>query len=68
MLSRTDAILILLAALLGLAAAAAFGAYRAVNGDGSALRDFTTNLAWPGVLIFAAVTVTVVFGWKANID
>ncbi len=67
-LSKADVILILSAALLGLAAAAAFGAYRAVNGDDGALRDFAVNIAWPGVLIFAGVAATVWFGWKANLD
>ena len=67
-LSKADAVLVLTAALLGLAAASAFGAYQAVNGDGGALRDFAVNVAWPGVLIFAGVAATIWFGWKANLD
>ena len=67
-LKKADIVLIVAAALLGLAAAAAFGAYRAVNGDDGALRDFAVNVAWPGVLIFAGVAATVWFGWKANLD
>jgi hypothetical protein len=67
-LTRADAVLILSAAILGLAAASAFGAFQAVNGDDGALRDFAVNLVWPGVLIFAGVAATVWFGWKANLD
>ncbi len=67
-LSWADAVLILTAALLGLAAASAFGAYQAVNGDDGALLDFAANVAWPGVLIVAGVAATVWFGWKANLD
>lgn len=66
--SKPDVILVFVAALLGLAAASAFGAYQAVNGDASPLRDFMTNLIWPGALIFAGVAAMVVFGWKANLD
>ena len=67
-LSKANAVLILSAALLGLAAASAFGAYQAVNGDDSALRDFAVNLVWPGGIIFAGVAAVVWFGWKANLD
>lgn len=68
LLTKADAVLVLVAALLGLSAASVFGAYQAVNGDNGALRDFVTNLAWPGALIFAGVAAMVVFGWKANLD
>ena len=51
--SKADAVLVLTAALLGLAAASAFGAYQAVNGDDGALRDFAVNVAWPGVQLRA---------------
>lgn len=67
-LSWADVVLIVAAALLGLAAASAFGAYQAVNGDNSALRDFAVNLVWPGGLIFAGVAAVVWFGWKANLE
>ncbi len=67
-LSRADAVLILTAALLGLAAASAFGAFQAVNGDDSAMRDFAVHLVWPGSLIFVGVAAVVWFGWKANLD
>ena len=68
MLSRANAALAFWAVLLGLGAASAFAAYRAVNGDGSPMRDFAVNLGWPGILILAAVAVIVWFGWKANLD
>ncbi|OGO49439.1 MAG: hypothetical protein A2148_08145 [Chloroflexi bacterium RBG_16_68_14] len=58
--------------VLGLAAAAAFGAYRAVTASGEVtagrLAAFAVNLLWPGVLIFAAVAAVVWLGWKANLD
>jgi hypothetical protein len=64
--------LLLSAALLGLAAAAAFAAYRAVSLDGedtsARLAEFASNLLWPGVLIFGGVAVVICFGWKANLD
>ena len=68
LITKADALLLIAAALLGLAAASAFGAYQAVNGDDGAFRDFVVNLAWPGVLIFAGVAAMVWFGWKANLD
>ncbi len=67
-LNKADLLLLFWSVLLGLAAASAFSAYRAANGDDSAVRDFATNLAWPGVLIFAAAVAVVWFGWKANLD
>jgi hypothetical protein len=72
LLRREDALLILSSLVLGLAAAAAFAAYRAVSpeGDdtGERLAAFGKNLLWPGVLILAGVAAAVWFGWKANID
>ncbi len=68
MLTKANITLLISAVLLGLGAASSFAAYQAVNGDGSAMRDFAVNLGWPGVLIFAAVAVMVWFGWKANLD
>jgi hypothetical protein len=71
-ISRDDALLITCAIVLGLAVAAAFGAYRAVSADAADsaawLSEFTSNLVWPGVLIFAGVAGAVFAGWKANID
>jgi len=60
------------AVLIGLVAAAAFGAYRAVSLDGEdttgRLVEFAQNVLWPGVLIFGAVAAVVGVGWKANLD
>lgn len=71
-LSREDRALLFWCVLLGLAAAAAFGAFRAVSGSGEAMTDrlaeFAMNLLWPGVLIFAGVAGAVWMGWKANLD
>jgi hypothetical protein len=69
---RDDWLLLLCAALLGFAAAAAFGAYRAVSLDGEDVSgrfaEFASNLLWPGALIFAGVAVVIWMGWKANLD
>lgn len=72
LLRREDVVLVAWAALIGLAAAAVFGAYRAVSVDGEdaagRLAEFAQNLLWPGVLILAGVAVAVCVGWKANLD
>ncbi|MGB2693752.1 MAG: hypothetical protein WBD55_01040 [Dehalococcoidia bacterium] len=70
LLKREDLLLTLWATVLGLAAAVAFAAYRAVNAsdDASKLAEFVANLAWPGVLIFVGIAAVVWAGWKANID
>jgi len=71
-LRRSDVLLALAGVALGLAGAAAFGAYRAVSlsGEdaGSRVAEFATNLLWPGLLIVGAVALVVWFGWKANLD
>ena len=71
-LSREDLLLLFWSAVLGLAAAAAFGAFRAVSAEdedvGGRLTAFGMNLLWPGVLIFAGVAAVVWMGWKANLD
>ncbi len=70
--SRADLTLLFWSALLGLSAAAAFGAYRAVSASGEdaagRLAEFAMNLLWPGVLIFGGIAAAVWLGWKANID
>jgi len=68
MLSKANALLLFWALAIGLGAASAFGAYQAVNSDGSAAADFLESLIWPGALIVAAVAAMVWFGWKANLD
>ena len=69
---REELLLLLSAAGLGLAVAAAYGAYQAVSAGGEdapgRLAEFATNLAFPGALIAVAVAAVVWFGWKANID
>ncbi len=58
--------------VLGLAVAAAFGAYRAVSASGEdaggRFAEFATNLLWPGVLIAGGVAAVVWMGWKANLE
>ncbi len=72
LVSRGDLALLFWSVFLGLAAAAAFGAYRAVSGPGEdatgRLAEFAMNLLWPGVLIFGGVAAAIWLGWKANID
>ena len=69
---REDVALLFWSVVLGLGAAAAFGAYRAVSATDEAvagrLAEFTMNLLWPGILIFAGVAGAVWVGWKANLD
>ena len=71
-MSRENVALSIAAAMLGLGGAAAFAAYRAVSASeraaGARIGEFASNLFWPGVLIFLAVSAAVWFGWKANID
>ena len=70
--SREDLTLLFWSVVLGLAVAAAFGAYRAVSASGEdtggRFAEFATNLAWPGVLIAGGVAAVVWMGWKANLE
>ena len=72
LLSREDLLLAASALVLGLLAAAAFAAYRAVSASGEdtagRLAEFAANVLWPGVLIWAGVAGAVFLGWKANFD
>ncbi len=58
--------------VLGVLAAAAYGAWRAVSDDaaGASARwsSFGEAMLFPGLLIIAAVAAMVWLGWKANID
>ena len=67
-----DAILALVALILGAAAACGYGAWRAVSADATSNGDrwstFGEALAFPGLLIIVAVAAIVWLGWKANID
>ncbi len=67
-LNKADLLLLFWSVVLGFAAASAFSAFRAANGDDTVVRDFVENLAWPGVLIALAIATMVWFGWKANLD
>jgi hypothetical protein len=57
---------------LGLAAAAGYGAWRAVSEDGATTSarwsEFADALLFPGALIVVAIAAMVWLGWKANID
>jgi len=67
-----DIALAAVALALGLAAAAGYGAWRAVSRQGLAAADrwseFGRAMLFPGLLIIAAVAAMVWLGWKANID
>ncbi len=70
--AREDLLLILASVLLGGAVAAAYGAFRAVSISdedvSGRMVEFASNVLWPGALIFLGVAVTVIVGWKANLD
>jgi hypothetical protein len=72
LLSREDLLLLFWSLVLGLAAAAAFGAYRAISASdedtAGRLGEFGTALFWPGALIIAGIAAVVWLGWKANLD
>ena len=67
-----DLILASVAVVLGLAAAAGYGAWRAVSADAASTGDrwstFGDAMLFPGLLVIAAVAAMVWLGWKANID
>jgi hypothetical protein len=69
---REDVVLACVSILIGGAAAAAYGAWRAVSREGldTAARwsEFGEAMLFPGVLIVVAVAAIVWLGWKANID
>jgi hypothetical protein len=69
---RDDVVLAAVAAALGVAAAAAYGAWRAVSREGidAAERwsEFGEAMLFPGALIIVAVAAMIWLGWKANID
>lgn len=58
--------------VLGLLAAAGYGAWRAVSENGASAADrwsaFGAAMLFPGSLVIVAVIVIVWLGWKANID
>lgn len=58
--------------LLGVLAAAGYGAWRAISDDAASRSErwssFGAAMLFPGVLIIVAVVAVVWLGWKANID
>jgi hypothetical protein len=58
--------------LLGLLAAAGYGAWRAISDEAASPSErwssFGAAMLFPGVLIIVAVVAMVWLGWKANID
>jgi hypothetical protein len=70
-IGREDAVLLVVAAMLGLAGAAGYAAFRAFTGDAATSERWTTfgeAMLFPGLLIIVAVAAMVWLGWKANID
>ena len=71
-LQRTDIILTLAGAVLGVAVAASYGAWRAVSREAisntARWSEFGDAMIFPGWLIIVAVIAMVWLGWKANID
>jgi hypothetical protein len=69
---RDNVILTLVALTLGAAAAALYGAWRAVSAESASKADrwatFGDAMLFPGLLIIAAIAAMVWLGWKANID
>ena len=62
----------MVALALGLAAAAGYGAWRAISADATSAADrwstFGDAMLFPGLLVVAAIAAMVWLGWKANID
>jgi hypothetical protein len=54
--------------LPGVALAALWAAYAAISGGDEAGIAFVRTLAWPGLPIFLATTVTTYFGWRLDLD
>jgi hypothetical protein len=58
--------------VIGLLGTAGYAGWRAASEEaanaGERLGTFGLNLAWPGVLIFAAIVGAIWFGWKLNLD
>lgn len=70
--ARENVVLTVVALALGAAAAAGYGAWRAVSREGATAADRWSALGdamlFPGALIIVAVAAMVWLGWKANID
>lgn len=70
--SAGDAAVIFWAALRALLGTAGFAGWRAASEGAAGARErfatFGLNLAWPAVLIFAAIGGAVWLGWRLNLD
>jgi hypothetical protein len=68
----TDIWLALAGTAIGVAAAAGYGAWRAVSREGldagARWSEFGEAMLFPGLIIAAAIAAIVWLGWKANID
>jgi hypothetical protein len=68
----TEAALVAVALAVGSAAAAGYGAWRAVSREGASTAarwsEFGDAMLFPGAVIIAAIAAVVWLGWKANID
>ncbi len=68
----TEVALIAVAIALGGAAAAGYGAWRAVSREGASTgarwSEFGDAMLYPGAVIIAAIAAIVWLGWKTNID
>lgn len=68
----SDITLAAVGAVLGLLAAAGYGAWRAVSETHASAFDrwsaFGDAMLFPGALVVVVVAVIVWLGWKANID
>lgn len=62
----------IVAITLGAAAAALYGAWRAISEDPASTAErwstFGEAMLFPGLLIIVAIAAMVWLGWKANID
>ncbi|MBI5287703.1 MAG: hypothetical protein HY873_01885 [Chloroflexi bacterium] len=71
-LQRNDIILVVIGVFLGAAAAAGYGAWRAVSRESISATarwsEFGEAILFPGTLIAVAIAAMVWLGWKANID
>jgi len=71
-LQRNDIILALVGVFFGVAAAAGYGAWRAVSRESISASarwsEFAGAMLFPGSLVVIAIAAMVWLGWKANIE
>ena len=70
--SSNDLALAAAGIVLGVLAAAGYGAWRAIGDEAASAADrwsaFGDAMIFPGLLVIVAVAAMVWLGWKANID